>query len=428
MFRFKINRVQQPDTSKPILSTPNDTTISNALEPAPEKIHIRGLDNLTTADIDAFATEHFPEAQRKRVEWIDDDSANIVYESADVASQALQAFAAVPADDMANTAALQLLLAKKLSTQPNVTFRVRLAVLGDKKMAGARDRSRFYLWNPEYDTKDRRVREGGNRYRDRGDGGYRSRRYDDRENEKRGQVDISMGLDASMYDDDESALAKRATQGTRREYSPRRESRNDSRRRDRGRDRRDRELFPDQDVEEGRLRNRSASPARENEWESKGDDTEMLERKRDMAAAANRQKAQLLKAKLRDNDRSKELFPDKVGSPSRHRRSDAFDAADGTADLFSSRITIASESGVSRPLASRVTSRNPTMNGASSFSIRGAARPSQAQSFSIKGAANGDSKELFPEILNGGGNAGKELFSRTESRNRKRQTAGDLFE
>jgi hypothetical protein len=333
-----------------------------------------------------------------------------------------------PVEDIANAANLQLLNAKKLSTQPNVTFQVRLAVLGDKKMAGARDRSRFYLWNPEYDTKERRRREGGNRYRDREDGGYRSRRYDDRENEKRGQVDINMGLDASMYDDDESALAKRATRSNRRDYSPRREPRSDSRRYDRGRDRRDLDLFPDQDAEKGRLRNRSASPARENEWESRGDDTEMLDRKRDMAAAANRQKAQLLKAKLRDGEKSKELFPDKVGSPSRHRRSDAFDAADGTADLFSSRITIASEAGVSKPLASRVTSRNPTMNGASSFSIRGASRPSQAQSFSIKGAANGGFKELFPETLNGGSNAGKELFSRSETRNKKRQTAGDLFD
>ena len=295
-------------------------------------------------------------------------------------------------------------------------------------MAGARDRSRFYLWNPEYDTKDRRRREVEARYRDRDDGGFRSRRYDDRENDKRGQVDINIGLDASMYDDDESALAKRANRNTQREYSPRRKLRNDSRRHDRGRDRKDLELFPRQDVEEGRLRNRSASPARENEWESRGDDTKLLERKRDMAAAANRQKAQLLKAKMRDEESSKELFPEKLGSPSRHRRSDAFDAADGKADLFSNRITIAGQGGLSRPLASRVTSRNPTMNGSSSFSIRGAAKPSQAQSFVIKGAAKGSVKELFPEALNGTGNVGKELFSSNEGSAQKKKTAGDLFD
>lgn len=383
---------------------------------------------MTTADIEAFATENFPAAQRTRIEWIDDDSANITYESAEVASQALLAFAAVSAEDVTNAASLQLLPARNLSTQPNVSFQVRVAVLGDKKMAGARDRSRFYLWNPEYDTKDKgRRREGANKYRDRDDGGYRSRRYDDRENNKRGQVDINMGLDASMYDDDSSALAKRATKSTRREYSPRRDVRSDTRRYDRGRDRSDRDLFADQGAEKGRLRDRSASPTRENEWELKGDDTKMLERKRDMAAAANRQKAQLLKAKMRDEERSKELFPDKVESPSRHRRSDAFDAANGGGDLFSDRITSAT-GGVSKPLASRVTSRNPTMNGASSFSIRGAAKPSQAQSFSIKGAASGNAKELFPDTMDRGGNAGKELFGREDGRNRKRQTAGDLFE
>jgi hypothetical protein len=69
---------------------------------------------------------------------------------------------------------------------------------------GAASKSRFYLLHPKYDPEERRRR-GDRRYRDR-DGAYywprrnSRRRHDDDETET---------FDASLYGDDEAALAER---------------------------------------------------------------------------------------------------------------------------------------------------------------------------------------------------------------------------
>lgn len=400
----------------------------NSSDPVPEKVHIRGLDDLTTKDIMTFASKCFEAQAPSRIEWIDDTSANIVYESAEIAQQALFSFTILDAASVLQVPALHIIPAKPLDLHPSSNLKVRLAVAGDRKLAGARDRSRFYLFNPEHDPGERRRRGGhggGNRYRDRDDGGYRSQRYDDREQQKRQDGDADAGFDASIYDDDESALAKRSARNRPRDYSPDSEPRARNRGRSQGLS--SKELFPDRDGEKGRLRDRSASPMRENEWESRKDDVRLLERKRDMAAAANREKAQLIKSKLKDASAAKELFPNKVNT--KQRRPDTFDAADETADLFSDRMPTVpftdDRHNERLTLASRVTNRHSTPNDSSGFSIRGAAKVSKPQSFSIKGAA-GNVKELFPSTL--GDNSGKELFSgRLEGRGQRRQKAEDLF-
>lgn len=347
----------------------------------------------------------------------------VVYASAEIAREALIAFASLNSN-LAEVPALHDIPAKPFAQHPSSNLHVRLAVVGDKKLPGARDRSRFYLFNPEHDLAEQRRRNGrgrGNKYRDRDDGGYRSQRYDDREQQKR---EANNGFDASIYDDDEEALAKRSAQNRPRNYShsPRDySSGSDSRPRDRGRGERRRELFPVRDDEQGRLRNRSASPMQGNEWESRRDDVRLIERKRDMAVAANREKARLIKLRLKEG---KELFPNKINT--HHPRSNAFDAdaVSDTADLFSDRMEVPFTDGANdeRPLASRVT--NQRVLGSSGFNIRGIAKTSQPQTFTIKGA--GSVKELFPATL--GDNSGKELFSgRLEGRGQRRQKAEDLF-
>lgn len=408
----------KPTAPSAILSTPNDTSDPDSHQLAPEKVHIRGLDNLTTKDIRAFASEHFDSYRPVHIEWIDDTSANIVYESSDVAQQALVAFAAVDIADVNQLPALHSINAKSFALHPDTYLQVRIAVLGDRKQAGARDRSRFYLLNPEHDPAERRKRNshrGENRYRERDDGGYRSQRYDEREHRKRQDGDAEAGFDASLYDDDDSALAKRASRNIRREYSHRSTSRSRNRYRSDGGP--VKELFPERGAESGRLRDRSASPMREDE-----DELRRTERRRDTAAIANREKASSIKARLRESDGVKELFPQKLNG--KHRRSDAFDAADETADLFSNRMAVpfTDGGGDERPLASRVTNRHPSSR-EPVFNIRGAAS-SQPQGFSIKGAA-GSVKELFPASL--GDNSKKELFANLEGRGRRRQKAEDLF-
>jgi hypothetical protein len=78
---------------------PNDISAPDALQPTPEKVHLRGLDNLTTKDIRAFASEYFAAYKPANIEWIDDTSANLVYDSSEIAQEALLAFAAIEISD-----------------------------------------------------------------------------------------------------------------------------------------------------------------------------------------------------------------------------------------------------------------------------------------------------------------------------------------
>ncbi|KAH7360688.1 hypothetical protein BKA65DRAFT_392023 [Rhexocercosporidium sp. MPI-PUGE-AT-0058] len=415
--------LQEP---QPILNTPNDTSASNSHQLVPNKIHLRGLDNLPEADIRAFAAEHYKDHDLVRVEWIDDTSANIIYDTADIAEAALVAFSAVEIADVSQIPLLQTIPAKAIPLHPDTRLEIRLAVAGDRKQRGASARSRFYLLNPELAPAERRKRNpprGERQYRDRDDGGYRSQRYDDREQQKR---ERDAGFDASLYDDDEASRAKRSGGNHSRNGSS---SGSESRRMQPPR--REKELFPEREARgSGRLRNRSASPIRDRDGDQDLIEDRIVEkRRRNQAAAPNRAAAQAIKeAKLRESAAPKELFP-KLSSPS-HRRSHAFDAADANqaADLFSRiPIPLTDGSGDSRSrggsLASRITRKGSDAE-SSGFSIRGSAMMPPSQVFNIKGAAR--VKELFPATL--GDNSGKELFSETlEGRGRRRQKAEDLF-
>jgi hypothetical protein len=418
----------------PSEAKPNDTSGEDALQPAPQKVHIRGLDDLTTKDIKLFASEYFSAYTPTNIEWIDDTSANLVYETPDIAQEALLAFAAAEISDISPIPILQTVPAKPPPLHPQTKLEVRLAVLGDRKQAGARERSRFYLFNPQYDPAERRKGagyRGETRYRDRDDGGYRSQRYDDRENRKRRNGDAESGFDASLYDDDEAALAHRAARKKARRDSTSSGSdyRGQNSRRARFRGAAGKELFPDRvDRDSGRLRNRSASPVRGSDgFEETVESRDVGKRRRDNAASKNRESAQTIKARLRETASPKELFPHKIGVS--HHRSDAFDAADTTADLFAKQMSVPFMDGSSDrhptndSLASRISRRPDSELGR--LNIRGVAKASATQDFTIKGIApNPGVKELFPSR----GNAGKELFAeRLEGRGLRRQKAEDLF-
>ena len=364
-----------------------------------------------------------------------------MYETPETAQQALVAFSSVEISDASQIPPLQTVPAKSFPSQPQTTLELRLAVIGDRKQAGARERSRFYLFNPEHDPTERRKQAGhsrGNKYRDRDDGGYRSQRYDEHEHRKRQDFDEELGFNASLYDDDEAALARRAVKKIKNQdpISSGGDTRAQGGRRVRFRGAAGTELFPDRsgDRGRGRLRDRSASPTQD------GDEDRHIEksrssitRKQNNAAVANRLKAQMIKSRLIEAGTRKELFPHKAGVS--HRRSDAFDAADETADLFANKMPVPFLDGsVDRKpqvaglsLASRITGNTSNPEFLSGFSIRGAAKDTSSPGFSIKGAASSDTevKELFPSRVVD--NAGKELFSEKVGRARRRQKAEDLF-
>lgn len=412
----------------PISTDPTDSELATL---TPHKIHLRGLDDLTTKDIKAFAEEYSASQPLERVEWIDDTSANIVYSSPEAASAALQAFVVIDQLPAAHSA-LDMLPAKPFPNFPNTRLMVRLAVEGDKKQPGARERSRFYLLNPEYEPQERRPRDDRGR---RGDGRNRSRRdnyrrrdYDDREPRRR-----SDDFDASMYDDEPSQA-----RGSRDSES---ESGTSGYRTQRGQRVRfagvGKELFPEKisSRSNGRLRNRSASPMRDNE----GDlilDARHVGGRGDRARSANdgganRRKAQIIRDSLKASaSEPLELFPKKAAA-----RAGGHDATDSAADLFADKLRIPMLDGASdrvsaKPdLMSRITKPGASdADSQSSFKIRGAARQPAQDTFSIKGlAASGqERRELFPGKA--GGNAGKELFAdRLEGRGGRRQRAEDTF-
>ncbi|KAF2461537.1 hypothetical protein BDY21DRAFT_89461 [Lineolata rhizophorae] len=241
-----------------------------ASDPAPEKVHIRGLDTFATGNIKDYVAEHDCSDQFVKIEWVDDTSANLIYENADAARSVLDK---LTAEGVGPTMVEQLRPAKRLSTHPDIELQVRQATLVDVKKPRAADASRFYLMNPDKDPREVRRRrleaarkggrsvDGGN---DTGD--YRRRRFDDREHRRRRNADHISGFSESMYDEDgdaatDTALGRRITRQGSTESSGSEYRRSRGGRRGRGRFAAEDDLFAAKMRRgDGRLRDRSASP------------------------------------------------------------------------------------------------------------------------------------------------------------------------
>ncbi|KZF25000.1 hypothetical protein L228DRAFT_258484 [Xylona heveae TC161] len=435
------------------------TQAEDAPQLTPHKIYIRGLDELSTEDLNAFSSEHFPSNAPTRIEWIDDTSANFVFPTPAIALKALVCFSLIPNEEPSSLPTSQLRPAKSLASHPESTLQVRLATVTDVKKPRAYEASRFYLMHPEHDPREYRGQKSNEGHR--GDEGAR-RKYDGREHRRRLRQDEEHGFDVGLYDDEPRARRRRSLSS---DSSP------DVERRSRAAGK---ELFPTKQTgnKTGLLRNRSASPG----WNGADDGTSHRSRHRQRSPPLSR---------VRDQDRSvsnrgkelfsgqggvgtdisgeirgrgkatatnggalasdasvlpdgRELFPNRAGT-SRHRRSGAFDAADETGDLFKGRLSssmprsnpnnqhsasLSFEDRVSMP-ASAVDSR--PLEG---FSFRGAAKQQQDPGMSIRGAAvvpaPSHATELFPRKL--GGNSNRELFAdKLEGRGGRRQRAEDMF-
>jgi hypothetical protein len=219
---------------------------SNA--PAPNKVHIRGLDRLNTYDIERYASEHYPSDLFQKVQWIDDTSANLIYDTPIAAAEALAAFSVEEVSEP-----VQIRAAKALSTHPDVELQVRQAIAADVKIRGAKDQSRFYLMNPRWDP-DNPDNERPSVKRRRPDDGHGHNKYRRRDYEydrrRRSSENRQPQFHEDMYGDDPQAT----TDSRRNSYSSSSEY---------GRPRRNRSQDLFASKQEGRLRNRSASPSRD---------------------------------------------------------------------------------------------------------------------------------------------------------------------
>ncbi|KAI1750058.1 hypothetical protein F4782DRAFT_258849 [Xylaria castorea] len=410
------------------------------------KVYIKGLNVMNPNDVKAYIAEHCSDGSLdlERIEWIDDDSANLLFASETIASQALVALAADPISDGSQLSTRHLLPAKPFLTRPEIALQVRPARESDKKQVGAASRSRFYLLNPEYDPEERHRRNEARRYRDRnGDSFPRRHRRQSRTEESEEPFDVN------LYDDSSAAtntLSTRERPRRGRSLTPEYEtadSRTDSYRPSN----RGRELFPDSiSSRRGTSRDRSASPVRDRDGDRDGDRDmdDLANHGSAMARERNRHRAHAIKSHFSRQNRAKELFPTEAASENGRLDDKVEDAAillskgitlplmDGSSDTpapavpsrrLEDRITIPGKGN----LADRITT--PESMGNSAFSIRGAAsQRSSNTGFAIKGSAGKSVKELFPDQF--GGNAGKELFGDAPvgGRSRQRKRAGDLFD
>ncbi|KAL8757270.1 MAG: hypothetical protein Q9199_002337 [Rusavskia elegans] len=424
-----------PATGGPLPDQPTDILGSNAVT---HKVHIKGVDNLTTDDVKAFVAEHCSTEVPSRFEWVDDYSINIVYGTTASALRALESFTHVPNDqEAASKPTLQLRPAKTLSNRPESRLQVRTAVSSDVKRPRAHEASRFYMMNPEFDPRAARIRR---RNPTEGDGEHRRRRLQDRES----------GFKASIYDDTDSMRSKEPAS---RPSSVSMNSTGSTPTDDRFYRRRRSRHGPSGDYyrlgetsERSVRRNRSASP-------SKHDDTDgtiLGRRLRQRTPPTNRNKElfpvkstamssskDLFPNKSIAADLKKELFPTKTGN-SHHRRTGAFDAADETADLFAAGMAISDRGGKASavdPSFGRLRSSDPVPQYEAQddvddrgITIRGASKR-QESGVSIRGAAGGSladtKRELFPSKI---GNVGKELFAeKLQGRGLRRKKAEDMF-
>ena len=209
-------------------------------EPAPEKLHIRftQYSHLHQDDIEAYVNENYAN-QFVRLQWINDDSLNIVYETPEAALEALDAFTdhSHPTNHgISFISPAETRAAKPYSSRPEIEFAVRQATVNDVKPKNAAARSAYYLHNPQHDPNTRKRKN--------------QRRTDPRGDRRNRSASPTYG--ALNYDDPESDEYDGSRQRNSRQPKGRSGGRSD-------------DLFtaggPDPGTK-GRLRNRSTSPRR----------------------------------------------------------------------------------------------------------------------------------------------------------------------
>jgi hypothetical protein len=451
----------QHDAMNGIEQAPEEGEVEpNAM--VPFKIHLRGLDDLTTRKIQEGVREVYSTELFQRLQWIDDTSANLVFDTEAAAADALAALSAEEESEP-----LRLRAVKPLEALGGAQLQARMAIEADVKAPGAKDRSRFYLMNPDYDPdsrprKRKNIREQGPRYK-------RSRRQSEDEIFHRRDSEGSTPFNVDFYDDAPLATgsaARKASPSSVSSYGQRKKTRPGEdlfARRDNGRlrknDSRDRSASPDRDGD-GRYgfseeqpyrrtaRQRSATPPRLRRNRENQD--ARLERSKELfpsrgTTSTLKSNGQAPAPRKPVNGNATELFPDRTTNGDRelfpekaqHRRQEARDIdidevataigqynLDGTCEYETAAYTYTisgpSRAGqnprivknAGRDLFARVTGGPQSSNGRlrdadstqdQGFSFKGAGRDDPG--FSILGASGGNEKDRER-----GANLAKELF------------------
>ncbi|KAH3684197.1 hypothetical protein WICPIJ_004840 [Wickerhamomyces pijperi] len=123
----------------------NDTT--DSLEIRADSLHLKGVDKLSTSSIKEYVQRYISN-QEFKIEWINDSSLNIVFDSAKIASEALTTLTREYEDKLLEpTVERDARVFSK--SEPDVELAIRIAKTTDKKVKNASDSSRYYMYNPE---------------------------------------------------------------------------------------------------------------------------------------------------------------------------------------------------------------------------------------------------------------------------------------
>ena len=239
----------QQDAMNGIEQAPEEGEVEpNAI--VPFKVHLRGLDDLTTDKILKGVREVCDLELYRRLQWIDDTSANMVFDTETAAADTLAALSAEEESEP-----LRLRAVKSLEALGGSQLQARMAVEADVKVAGAKDRSRFYLMNPDYDP-DSRPRKRKN-FREQGPRFKRTRRQSEDEVFHRRNSQQSTPFNVDFYDDAPPAAepaVRRASVSSASSYDVRKKTRSGE------------DLFAGRDngrLRKNNSRDRSASPDRD---------------------------------------------------------------------------------------------------------------------------------------------------------------------
>ncbi|KAK9472444.1 uncharacterized protein V1510DRAFT_131733 [Dipodascopsis tothii] len=332
-------------STAPVAQNEDDDTA-----PRPEALTLLGVNELSTKDISSYAT-HFFADEPPRLEWVDDSSIVLVYGNGETAQRALSALTAEAEFYDGEPEALAVRTAKPHHVKPEANLlQIRAARNNDRKVRGARDRSRYYLlYGDPRDSEPRSRRRVD--YADDSDDEYHRRRDDDRraaleDNALYGRIGrrgrdsyepsrrSSRGTDRYVPDVDSSRRlfsygSENVDDGLVREYvsnhtrrrsvSPLRRDRYDDRDRSRSRDRRDRDRDRDhRDRDRDRDQNRDRDRSRDR-WPR---DTRGTSRERSFGDRLDR------RDRSRDRDRSdlsSRLNPKEDDKQGRRRAHHLFD-------------------------------------------------------------------------------------------------------
>lgn len=299
----------------------------------PNKVHLRGLDDLTTRKIEDGLREICNTELYRRLQWIDDTSANIIFDTEEAASDALAALSAEDESEL-----LRLRLVKPLEALGGVQLQARMAIEADVKAPGAKDRSRFYLMNPDEDPDNRprkrkNVRDHGPRYK-------RNRRESADDLFHRRGSEQGTPFNVDFYDDAAPApkpAPRQVSHSSADDYDDRRKPRQGG------------DLFAGREngrLRSDRYRERSASPSRDGDGRYGFSDEQPYRRtarQRSATPPRLRRSRENQEARLA---RSNELFPSrattstlKANGQAPQPRKPANNPAAATTDLFLDRTT-----------------------------------------------------------------------------------------